>query len=128
MAYNQKEMRLMGKIVANHDQRPVSAVLADYASHLLQAIARPARCGANINVLMHAFGYFSKNLTSDEKAFFLDSLEEYRSGKLPLSVPNNLLRAWIVRFGSDYLSRQTFFTPFPKALIEITDSGKGRTF
>lgn len=128
MAYNQKEMRLLGKIVANHESRPIAAVLADYETHLQQAFLRPARGGANINVLMHAFGYFSKNLNSDEKAFFLDTLEAYRTEKLPLSVPNNLLRAWIARFGSDYLAQQSFFAPFPKELVEITDSGKGRSF
>lgn len=128
MAYNQKEMRLMGKIVANHEKHPFATVIADYEPHLLQALARPARYGSNINVLMHALGYFSKNLTNEEKAFFLDALEEYRNGKLPLSVPNNLLRSWIIRFGSDYLAQQSFFTPFPKELVEITDSGKGRKF
>ena len=75
---------------------------------------------------MHGLGYFSEKLSSDEKAFFLDSLERYRAGSVPLSVPLNIIRAFIVRFQENYLAQQTFFEPYPEELMEITDSGKGR--
>jgi uncharacterized protein YbgA (DUF1722 family)/uncharacterized protein YbbK (DUF523 family) len=126
MAYNQKELRILGRIVANPQKRPLGEVLADYEAHLAAAFARPSRYLSNINVLMHALGFFSKKLSSGEKAFFLDSLERYRSEKVPLSVPLNLARSWVVRFGEEYLGQQTFFEPYPEALMEITDSGKGR--
>ena len=60
------------------------------------------------------------------KAFFLDSLERYRAGSFPLSVPLNIVRSFVVRFQEDYLVQQTFFEPYPEELMEITDSGKGR--
>ena len=71
-------------------------------------------------------GYFSKEISSNEKAFILDSMEKYRAGRVPLSVPLNVLRSLIVRFEQDYLMQQTFFEPYPEELVEITDSGKGR--
>jgi len=126
MAYNQKELRILGRIVANPQKRPVDKVLNDYEEHLAAAFTRPPRYLSNINVLMHALGFFTKQLSSGEKGFFLDSLERYRSEKVPLSVPLNLARAWVVRFGEEYLGPQTFFAPYPEALMEITDSGKGR--
>ena len=41
-----------------------------------------------------------------------------------LSVCLNLMRSYILRFGSDYLASQTFFQPFPEGILEvgITDS------
>ncbi len=126
MAYNETRLRVMGPLVANHAQRPVADVIADYAQHLTQALARPPRRTAGINVLMHALGYFSKGLSSQEKAYFLDTLEKYRDQKAPLSVPVSLIGAWIARFNEPYLARQTFFEPYPEALITISDSGKGR--
>ena len=75
---------------------------------------------------MHGLGYFSNELSSDEKAFFLDSLERYRAESVPLSVPLNIIRSFVVRFHEDYLAQQTFFEPYPEELMEITDSGKGR--
>ena len=124
MAYHQAEMRVLGRIVANLDRRPLDEVLARYAQHLGDALARPPRCTAHINVLMHALGYFSDGLSSAEKAFFLDSLQKYRDGKLPVASLISLLRSWIVRFQEPYLMRQTYFEPYPEALIDLTDSGK----
>ena len=126
MAYHQKELRILGRLVANLEKRPPAAVMEDYERHLAIALARPPRYVSNINVLMHALGYFSRELSAREKAFFLDALERYRNEKVPLSVPLNLVRSWVVRFGQEYLGQQTFFLPYPEALMEITDSGKGR--
>ncbi len=38
----------------------------------------------------------------------------------------SILRAWIIRFDEEYLLPQTFFDPYPEALMSISDSGKGR--
>jgi uncharacterized protein YbgA (DUF1722 family)/uncharacterized protein YbbK (DUF523 family) len=126
MAYNQKELRILGRIVANHEKRPPRQVLDDYQEHLSRAFSRLSGHKSNINVLMHALGYFSKDLSHEEKSFFLDALQRYLVGKLPLSVPLNLVQAWIVRFENDYLGQQTFFSPYPEGLMKISDSGKGR--
>jgi uncharacterized protein YbgA (DUF1722 family)/uncharacterized protein YbbK (DUF523 family) len=126
MAYNQKEMRALGRIVANLEKLSFGEVMRKYEEHLHRAFARAPRYNSNINVLMHGMGYFSKELSSKEKAFFLDQLEQYRIGKVPLSVPVGLLRSWIIRFENAYLAQQTFFEPYPLDLVEISDSGKGR--
>lgn len=126
MAYNQKEMRELGRIVANGNKRGMAEVMGDYETHLHQAFKNAPRYGSNINVLMHGLGYFSDSLSHEEKAFFLDSLEKYRTKKAPLSVPLAILRSFIIRFKEDYLMQQTYFEPYPERLVEITDSGKGK--
>ena len=126
MSYNQKEMRILGSIVANHEKRPAVRVVEEYEEHLRSAFQNMPRYTSNINVLMHALGYFPKDLSPKERSFFLDSLEQYRNEKVPLSVPLNIARSWIVRFENEYLMNETFFEPYPQDLIEITDSGQGR--
>jgi uncharacterized protein YbgA (DUF1722 family)/uncharacterized protein YbbK (DUF523 family) len=126
MAYSQKELRLLGPIVANHEKRPFDEVIADYESHFRAALARPAKRRWHVNVLMHGLGYFSNEMSSDEKAFFLETLDEYRAGDVPLSVPAYLLRSFIVRWNEEYLLHQTFFNPYPEELRLRKDSGKGR--
>ena len=126
MAYNQTKMRKLGRLVANPGKRPVSEVLADYAEGLHLALIKAPRRTSAINVLMHGFGYVSDELKSSEKAFFLDSLEQYRNRRIPLSVPSSIMRSWIVRFDVDYLADQFYFEPFPQELVEVLDSGKGR--
>jgi len=126
LACHQSEMRLMGRIVANAAGRPPAEVFAEYGAHLSRAIARPPRFTSIINVLMHALGYVSDNLSADEKAFFLDTLQKYRDGKAPLSAATTLVKAWGLRFKVAYLLEQTFLDPYPESLVSISDSGKGR--
>jgi len=126
MGYSQTHLRQMGRIVANRDRRPAGEVLALYRDHLVRALARPPRFTSIINVLMHALGHVSDGLKAGEKAFFLDQLDRYRTGAVPLSVLTTLLKSWAVRFEVDDLLAQSYLEPYPEALVEITDSGKGR--
>ncbi|MBC7237152.1 MAG: DUF1722 domain-containing protein [Chloroflexi bacterium] len=125
MAYSENTMRRLGRLVAqNPPQANIQKIYDAYRALLTRALARPPRFTAAINVLQHAMGYFQ--LSSAEKAFFLDILGEYRAGRVPLSVPTSIVRSWIVRFGESYLAGQSFFLPYPEELVQITDSGKGR--
>lgn len=126
MTYNQSKMREMGKLVANHERRPAAEVFEGYKTLLYKAFAKAPSYAANVNTLMHAFGYFSGGLTAKEKAFFLDSLEKYRLEKGPLCVPVSLIKSMIARFENDYLQSQTYFEPYPEELYTMSDTGKGR--
>jgi uncharacterized protein YbgA (DUF1722 family)/uncharacterized protein YbbK (DUF523 family) len=126
MAYSQSKLRLLGKVVANHEKLEPAQAWSRYQSLLVEALARPPRYTSNINVLMHALGYFSQRLSAREKAHFLDVLDHYRQGKYPLSAAIAILRSWLARFDEPYLEQQVFLEPYPSKLVEITDSGKGR--
>ncbi|ABC76454.1 YbgA family protein [Syntrophus aciditrophicus] len=126
MGYNQAQMRLLGKIVANHEKADWNTMITRYEEQLKRALANPPRFTAMINVLLHAFGGFSNVLAKEEKAFFLDLIEEYRDERIPLSALLQVLRGWSIRFRNDYLLGQTFLQPYPGQLSKITDSGKGR--
>lgn len=118
-AYNEKEMRILGRIVAKRDQYNIVKLITDYEKHLLQALKRAPRCGSQINVLMNSMGYFSNSLSGEEKEFFLKSLDDYKSGVIPLSVLTGISTSWLLRFKDDYLLSQSFFEPYPKELVDI---------
>ncbi len=126
MAYNQTQLRAAGRIVANHEKFPLSQLWENYQKILYRIFNRASGISSNINVLMHFLGYFSKKLNSEEKAHFLEQLELYRSKQIPLIAITSILQSWIKRFDQQYLALQTYFEPFPKELMQITDSGKGR--
>jgi uncharacterized protein YbgA (DUF1722 family)/uncharacterized protein YbbK (DUF523 family) len=126
MAYNQSELRVLGRIIADRGGRPMDAVWSDYADHLDTALRRLPRRNSAVNVLMHGIGYVSEHLSATEKARFLDTLEQYRNREVPLSVPTSRLWSWIVRFEEPYLKDQAYFQPYPIDLVEVLDSGKGR--
>jgi uncharacterized protein YbgA (DUF1722 family)/uncharacterized protein YbbK (DUF523 family) len=125
-AYSEKTMRELGRIVANPGRSSVAEIFREYRERLPGAFLAPPKYTAAINVLMHALGYFSDKLNTQEKAFYLDALESFRKGRVPLSMPVGVLRSWIARFGEPYLAQQVFFEPYPLDLVAISDSGKGR--
>jgi len=118
-AYNQKERRILGKIAANQDQKPFIEILQSYETHLHLALVRTPSVGAYINVMQKIMGYFSHQLSKEEKSFFLESVAKYRAGKLALSANLSVLKAWIVRFKEEYLMNQTFLEPYPEELSDL---------
>ena len=120
LSYNQGYMRKMGRILSNRHSKSFGDLKEDYGKLLLLALSGSPKVGTNINVLLHSLGYFSRDLTSPEKSFFLDSVQKYREGRIPLLVNLNLLKSWIIRFGEEYLQKQTFFEPYPEDLMQIT--------
>jgi len=126
MAYNQKEMKILGKIVDNQKKARYEETVAQYEEHLINAFMNPPRKLSYINVLMHSLGFFSERLTSKEKAYFLDLLEDFRNDMIPITAILVVLKAWTIKYEQKYLEQQTIFEPYPKELMEISDSGKGR--
>lgn len=117
MAYNQTRMRALGRLVAQAGNAPRAELVAEYRAGLGATLARPARAGSNVNVLMHTLGQVSDRLSARDRGHFLDTLEAYRQGKVPLSAPNSIVGAWSARFAVPHLAGQTFFEPYPAGLV-----------
>jgi uncharacterized protein YbgA (DUF1722 family)/uncharacterized protein YbbK (DUF523 family) len=127
LAYNQTHYRMCGRIVANHNKLKPAQVYNEYEIELAHILRKIPRFTAIINTLQHAFGWISDGLSAEEKTFFLNSIEEYRDERIPLSAVIRLIHGAAIRFNNSYLQNQVFLNPYPADLIEITDSGKGRT-
>lgn len=124
MAYSQKQLKVLGKIVANHDQLAVNQVMVEYFEQFNKLFGRKPTPGQYTNVLLHVFGYFSDQLSVEEKSHFIDALTDYRHHYMPLSSILVLLKSWVTRFDLDYLKSQSLFQPYPHELIQVRDSGK----
>ncbi len=130
MAYNQNLMRRMGKIVANPLKRPFISVINEYETLLFEILNKPPEYTSHINVLMHILGYFKNELKTQEKAFFLDELEKFRAGWIPLFMVIELIKSWISRIEKPYLLGQSYLNPYPENLInfDIKDTWRGRSY
>jgi uncharacterized protein YbgA (DUF1722 family) len=116
MAYDKETMTRMGDILANHRKRSFEETAADYQQYLQEALSRPAGIGSNINVLIHAVGYFSDRLDANERALLNERLSEYREDNTLLGELKGLFISWILRFDVRYLLLQTYFCPYPAGL------------
>jgi uncharacterized protein YbgA (DUF1722 family)/uncharacterized protein YbbK (DUF523 family) len=124
MAHGQSGLRELGRLVAGASELPFTEAVDRYAILFARATEQPARTPAMINTLQHAFGYFSDQLSSPEKAYFLALLEELREERVLLNTVLAVLQSWVVRFEDRYLAGQRIFEPYPRALRSLADSGR----
>ncbi|MDV4151006.1 DUF523 and DUF1722 domain-containing protein [Clostridium sp. AL.422] len=125
MAYSPARQKELGKIVGSATKADIEDSIKEYKHVLSKALSISQRPMRNVNMLLHLFGYFSKELSKEEKAFFLDTLEKYQNKKVPFSLPLTIIKSWAIRFNNDYLLEQKIFESFPIELVDVTDSGKG---
>jgi len=120
-SYSQKYLEKLGDITANKNKNSIENVLDEYQNNLYLTFSKSPRCNSSINVLKNTFGFISNNLSTEEKKLFLKSLEDFKKGRIGISVPVNIMKSWIIRFNQSYLREQTFFYPYPDKLIEMED-------
>nr|WP_300001602.1 DUF523 and DUF1722 domain-containing protein [Tissierella sp.] len=124
IAYDQNQSRKLGQIVANHDKLTLEEVVQTYKLVLSETLEEAPKHSNYINSLMHIFGYFSQDLSPEERQFILESFDKFREDKIHLSVPVNLLKSYVLRFKDKNLVDQTIWEPFPDELLDISDTGK----
>lgn len=126
LAYSERGLRALGRVVANYRRGRFDVVFTEYRAGFLRALRQTPRYTSMINVFQHISGFFRRELGRGEKAHFAGLLDRYREGRVPASAVALLLESWAIRFGSDYILDQALFAPFPEALASRADSGKGR--
>lgn len=124
MANSQTYTKILGRIVGNSEEKHIEVIMKEYEENLKLAFSKIAKYTNNINVLMHAMGYFSKYINQKETQLILDSFEKYKTGKLTINTPMLLVKSYVVRFNINYLLGQTYFNPYPEELLSLEDSGK----
>jgi len=116
MAHDPARCREAGRLTATAQARPAGAVRADYTAAFGAALARRIGRGRHSNALHHAFGLVSGQLDDARRHDILTTIDAYRRGEVPLSVPVALLRHQARGCGAGYLEAQTYLDPFPAAL------------
>jgi len=124
MCFHQEMMRQCGRIASNSDGLPLVEMVQRYAEVFREALARQPRQSNIINALYHGYGWISEGLSSAEKKLFLDAMEEYRDDRVTLVTLLHLLKSYVARFTHDYLGSQYFLEPYPRALFDLSDSGR----
>jgi len=119
MTFSQKKLQELGQITSNAENVPFNELSERYLDKLIEILAISPRSSMVVNVLSKIYGYFSKQLKSEEKKFFLSRLDSYRQGKISITSLRETLQLWALRFEEDYILRQTVFQPFPEELNEI---------
>ena len=124
MFYSPEIQKELWQITASYDKTNIKEIFNNYYLKLLELFLTETKIWKMINSLTHIFWYFKDKCSSEEKVFFLETLEEYREWKIPTSSVVFILKTWALRDKKEYILKQTILNPFPKELIQLSDSWK----
>lgn len=115
-AHDLRGYRELGHLLGESSMATVDDIFVNYASLLFKSLALKATPAKNSDVLMHAMGYFKRELDSEDKKEILSLINAYKTGKIPLLVPVTLINHYARRLDKPYLTQQYFFNPHPSEL------------
>lgn len=107
----------LGRLVASAGEHHIDDLFAAYERAFMAALARPATTRKLTDVLQHMAGFFKKQLTADEKAELVETIEAFRQERVPLVVPLTLIKHYVRKFEVRLLARQVFLSPYPAELM-----------
>jgi uncharacterized protein YbgA (DUF1722 family) len=116
LAHSPESYRSLGRLVAQAKDMPRQELRASYQSGFMQALKLIATRGRHTNVLQHMAGYMKRQLDDASKAELHESIEDYRTGILPLIVPITLINHYVRMLDIAYLRGQIYLHPHPKEL------------
>ena len=97
--------------------RSVEQTLDDYRKMFTHAMKKYPATGADINVLTHVFGFFSRVTGPDEKKHFIDMLDLYKKKLIPAGECRSAIFSLVEKHGIDFLKDQAYFNPYPVEMI-----------
>ncbi len=116
LAHDPARYREAGRVVARAGVRPLGEVAAEYSAVFRTAMAGKATRGRNANALQHAFSQISEVIDDPRRHDIVDTIDAYRTGDVPLSVPVALLSHHAHGDGLAWVAEQTYLNPYPAEL------------
>lgn len=111
MAHGQQPYKILGQMVAKAGIGSIVELAGEYISTFMQALQKPASRRAHTNTLAHLLGYLRDGVDGKARQAIAEEIENYRLGKVNLSVPVALLKHYLNLYGSDYIKSQSYLQP-----------------
>ena len=109
MAHNQEQLKVLGNIVASYKKISLLDIMSEYEKHLKIALEKPPTPRSHSNVIMHIFGYFSKNFSQPEKEQFFKLLNDFKKEEITIGKILSEINPIIYQFNNTHLASQTYF-------------------
>lgn len=117
LSHHQHSARELGKRLAQANTESADEIAAWYFPEFMRILALRASKANHVNVLQHLQGFLKNDIDADDKAELVDTIEQYRQGKLPLIVPVTLLRHHFRKHPKAFVERSKYLAPHPSDLM-----------
>jgi uncharacterized protein YbgA (DUF1722 family)/uncharacterized protein YbbK (DUF523 family) len=112
---SEKEYRLMGRIVANHEKHELTHILTEYVQHFEIALTYKNSINKTINIIEHMIGFFKNQLSKEERAVLHDLTQEFKEQTIPLITLVETIKIYVNQYQIEFLQQQKFLDPYPRA-------------
>ena len=109
MAHSQEQLKVLGRIVASNKKVKFSEMLVEYEKNLKLCLECQPTIKTHSNVIMHMFGFFSKEFSELERDKFFDLLKNYKNETITIGEILAEIHPIVFRFNKTYLAGQTYF-------------------
>jgi len=117
MAHSPAEAKKLGQLVAAVGSHDFKMMQEKYIASLMALLQIRVSRGRHANVLSHLMGYIHNELSSDDRAELVETINQYQRGYLPLIVPITLLKHHFRKHPKPYIERQHYLNPHPSELM-----------
>ncbi len=117
MAHAPRAYQALGRFVAGAKTLPRAEIATRYPADFMAALRVMATPRRQTNVLMHMVGYFKRTIDPASRDELLATIEDYRTGLVPLVVPLTLVRHHVRAQAVAYLADQVYLDPHPRELM-----------
>lgn len=106
----------LGRTVAEAGRGAFEARLSEYGAWFAECLRAPATMARHGEVLARLYGRIKGALPPEERREFVELIEGFRRGRIPLAVPLTLLRHHLRTRPDAWVLAQTYLAPYPEAL------------
>ncbi|MGE5302478.1 MAG: YbgA family protein [Alphaproteobacteria bacterium] len=117
LAHSVQHYQRLGRMVAEAKKKPIAEAYENYGRIFMEALAVHANAKKHCNVLEHMVGYFSRQLSAEERKELAELIADFRRQLIPLVVPLTLIRHYVKKYEVAYLQEQVYLEPSPKELM-----------
>jgi uncharacterized protein YbgA (DUF1722 family) len=96
---------------------PRNEIEGDYTAGFMNALSIPATPAEHSKVLTQCMDYFGEQEDSRVRAEITRSIEDYRVGLAPLTVPLTAIRGLAMAYCVEDLASQSYIEPYPRELM-----------
>ena len=115
MSHDLLAYKELGRLLGD-SQLPIEELAEQYIAGLMCALKIKATRKKHANTLQHIQGYFTKQLSANERQELCQQINDYRMGLVPLVVPLTLIKHYLMHYPKKYIAQQAYLNPYPDQL------------
>ena len=116
MSHDQIYYQKLGRLIASTSKQDLEEKASEYLLELMAGLKIRATRKNHVNTLQHIQGYLKNYLDKEDKQEMIQTIENYRTGMIPLIVPITLLNHFFRKHPNDYIENSWYMRPYPAEL------------